>query len=91
MHSASRGSYFLTGVLFFGSFYSIWLIDYPPFAWWDGLLMWFYEWVLDWRQSSDSTLFYLFFIVPLEWVFFGLKYLFLPGILAALLTPTTDQ
>lgn len=86
MHStASPGSFILTGLLVFGSVYSIWLIELPPFSWWDGVLMWFYEWVLDLRHSSDSKLLYLVVIVPLEWFFFALKYLFFPGVATSLL------
>jgi len=85
MHSGSQGSFFLTGVLLFGLIYAIWLIELPPFSWWDGLLMWFYEWVLDWRDSSDSTLFYLLVIVPLEFVFIFFKYLLFPSIVTSFL------
>ncbi|WP_372997415.1 hypothetical protein [Marinobacter sp.] len=85
MRSGSHGSFFLTGLMIFGLVYAIWLIQLPPFSWWDGFLMWFYEWVLDWRVSSESTLFYLSVIVPLEFVFFFFKYLLFPSIVTSFL------
>lgn len=85
MRSGSQGSFFLTGLLVFGFVYAIWLIELPPFAWWDGALMWFYEWALELRQSSDSFLLYLLVVVPLEFVFFFFKYLLFPSIATSFL------
>jgi len=87
MHTTNpnSGSFFLTGLVIFGLVYSAWLIDLPPFSWWDGFLMWFYEWVLDWRADSDNTLIYLLVFVPLEIFFFFLKYLLFPTFFTAFL------
>jgi len=76
-HSHSNsGSFWLTGLIIFGLVYAMWLIELPPFTWWDGILMWFYEWVLDFRIGSDSSAAYVFIFLPLEIIFFYLKYLF---------------
>ena len=85
MHSGSQGSFFLTGLVVFGLVNAMWLIELPPFSWWDGVLMWFYEWVLDMREPSGSVIFHLLVIVPLEFVFFFFKYLLLPSIVTSFL------
>lgn len=85
-HSHSNpGSFFLTGLIIFGLVYAIWLIELPPFTWWDGFLMWFYEWVLDWRSGSESSAAYFLIFLPLEILFFSLKYLFFPSIVTGYL------
>lgn len=79
----NRSSMTTSGMIILGFIYGIWLINLPPFSFYDSILMWFYAWFLDWGDSVTGMISGGFYFC-IDMVFVYLKYFFIAHIVSAM-------